>query len=253
MNNSHARSELVHGAADFHTRPPYDIVRLTLRTDREGPFEVHLSQPLVEEIPYERIEFISEYYGEDWTYREGRIEFTHELDGTAPLVTAFAAKNVDRTALEAMVRALSVEIRDADGNVATELHGPSLVAEDDDGHLKSVEPDRPAAAAADEEDEVADVDTPEESGVETTDHPDRDDESEPAADESDAGSFEQPAVGEDAPPRLPANVTDYVLGDVAEEIESAEEFEWTTVDESATSNGSESTGLLDRVRSFFAL
>lgn len=198
----------------------HDRVTLEIENREPSPVAIRIRQPLRAEIPSSHVTVPSDLHAESWTIREDTLEFVHRVGREDSLETGYAVYEVDRSALSGMLGDATLELREMDG---TDL-----------GTVTDLRPrERPAPA-----DTRPTGSQPEGERTQTSPQP----EGETDSVESSAGEGRQ----------LPATISDFVLADVAEDIQPAE-FEWTTVDppEQTTADSGHSGGLLSRLLSWF--
>lgn len=190
----------------------HDRVSLEIENRESSPVAMRFRQPLRAEVPSSHVTVPSDLHAESWTISDDTLEFVHRVGPGDSLETGYAVYEVDGSALSGMLQDATIELRDMDG---TDL-----------GTVTDLRPrERPAPAETE----------PSQTAERTQASPQR---------EGETGG----GGGRD----LPATISDFVLADVAEDIQPAE-FEWTTVDapEPTTADDGHSGGLLSRLLSWF--
>jgi len=281
-NGSNASKPLA-GEVTLYQKPTYTVVKFLLQNPRDNPVLVTMRQTMPEEVTESQVTFAEEYNGDAWEYDEGALTFKRQLAGEELIETAYGTRDISLETLQQRIRVSTITVTDETGAQLGTVTGlqPTVAERRDEKEQSDTRSEDTQEFESGESDIEAEQDKAEkaetddgegddgESGdkitvgnaheheseeineQETEDKANKGDSDEQQMEEEQADSKESDEPDQTDDPEvtadLPANRSDYILEDVKDRIESADEFDWQPVSETSE----RSSGIIGWVKSVF--
>ncbi|GEM_PF-4693656 len=276
-NGSNASKPLA-GEVTLYQKPTYTVVKFLLQNPRDNPVLVTMRQTMPDEVNESQVTFAEEYNGDAWGYDEGELTFKRQLAGEELIETAYGTRDISLETLQQQIRVSTITVTDEtgaqlgtvtglqptvaerrdeqeqsdtlnEGEAGLESEESEIEAEQDKTEKEETDDgergDKIAGGKADEQEseKANEQETEDEANEGEADEQQIEDEPADTKESDELDQTDEPEVTAD----LPANRSDYILEDVRDRIESADEFDWQPVSETSERR----SGIIGWVKSVF--